>query len=212
MALFETWPTFEWPKMPPSVKFVEPVQTDCGAPFFSRDDEFVVCDRARLGSALRADVFDLDGVDRGVVVGSHVGIAGVVDNVHVGAPIVSGFERFKYREVGELVGSYAQAEIAIDCATDELQHRFKQAAREPFVGGFRNFRRVGRLILEAARVLLAGCGAPVEPHLVRTIILDLSRDRDFDRVLFVKIGGLSFQGDDTVGVFVTRLRREVRPV
>ena len=79
------------------------------------------------------------------------------------------------------------------------------------MSSFGNFRCVGRLILEAAHVLLAGCRAPVEPHLVYTVILDLSGDFDGDRILFVKIGGLSFQGDHAVGVFVTRLRREVRP-
>src|SRR4030095_5090035 len=30
---------------------------------FQQNNEFVVCDCARLGSALRAEVFDLDGVD-----------------------------------------------------------------------------------------------------------------------------------------------------
>lgn len=79
------------------------------------------------------------------------------------------------------------------------------------MGGFRNFRRVGRLIFEAARVLLARCGAPVEPDFVRAVILDLSRDLDFDRVLLVKVGRRSFKSHYPVGVFVTRLRREVRP-
>ena len=104
-----TSPTFDWPKMPPSEKFVPPVQTASGVPARSRTMNllWLIADfmlRRGMHSAAMPAAAAAACVDRA----GKVLVAMVVDDLQVDAPVDRRLEHREERRMVKLVGADPQ--------------------------------------------------------------------------------------------------------
>ncbi len=201
--------------MPPSVKFVEPVQTARGSPSSTRTMN-LLWEMALLVLPRDHQSADSGRLDRLLGLLERPPLAPVVDDLDVGAGCRRLAERLEHRRPAELVDRRPEGEARAARLADEGEDRLLEPAREPAVGGLLLRRIAGevgrRQVAELAGVGLAARHAAVEVD--RVAALHGVGGRDLDRHLrtHLQVGRAAVEGMDGVGVAVVRLGGVVAPV